>query len=93
MIFFGIPKKIALCIPLISAGLLFYELILSLMVYKSQPLNYAITSLSKFGLEIILTLFFVIVLLYNWKGRVGALVIAIIFINVLSLRYLKKKIF
>ena len=89
--FFGIPKKIALCIPLISAGLLFYELILSLMVYKSQPLNYAITSLSKFGLEIILTLFFVIVLLYNWKGRVGALVIAIIFINVLSLRYLKKE--
>ena len=89
--FFGIPKKIALFIPLISAGLLFYELILSLMVYKSQPLNYAITSLSKFGLEIILTLFFVVFLLYNWKGRVGALVIAIIFINAISLRYLKKE--
>ena len=89
--FFGIPQKIALFIPLISAALLFYELILSLMVYKSQPLNYAITSLSKFGLEIILTLFFVVFLLYNWEGRVGSLVIAIIFINVVSLRYLKKE--
>ena len=89
--FFGVPKKIALFIPLISVGLLFYELILSLMVYKRQALNYAITSLSKFGLEILLTLFFVVVLFYNWKGRVGALVIAIIFINLISLRYLKKE--
>jgi O-antigen/teichoic acid export membrane protein len=89
--FFGIPKKIALFIPLISIGLLFYELILSLMIYKRQPLKYAVTSLSKFGLEIILTLFFVVVLFYNWEGRVGALIIAIIFVNVISLGYLKKE--
>lgn len=89
--FFGIPKKLALLIPLISLGLLFYELILSLMIYKRQPLNYAITSLSKFGLEIFLTLLFVIFLLYNWAGRVSALVIALIFINVISLRYLKNE--
>ena len=89
--FFGIPKKIALFIPLISLGLLFYELILSLMTYKRQALNYAITSLSKFGLEILLTFLFVVVLFYNWEGRVGALIIAIIFINLISLRYLKKE--
>ena len=89
--FFGIPKKIALFIPLTSLGLLFYELILSIMVYKRQTFNYAITALSKFGLEILLTLFFVVFLFYNWEGRVGALIIAIIFINVTSLRYLKKE--
>jgi len=89
--FFGIPKKIALFIPLTSLGLLFYELILSIMVYKHQAFNYAITALSKFGLEILLTLFFVVFLFYNWEGRVGALIIAIIFINVTSLRYLKKE--
>ena len=89
--FFGIPKKIALFIPVISVGLLFYELILSLMIYKRQALNYAITSLSKFGLEILLTLFFVVLLFYNWEGRVGALVISIILINVISLRYLKNQ--
>ena len=89
--FFGIPKKIALLIPLTSLGLLFYELILSIMVYKHQAFNYAITALSKFGLEILLTLFFVVFLFYNWEGRVGALIIAIIFINVTSLRYLKKE--
>ncbi|MBL6871948.1 MAG: oligosaccharide flippase family protein [Flavobacteriales bacterium] len=89
--FFGIPKKIALFIPLISLGILFYELILSLMIYKRQPLKYAITALSKFGLEILLTLFFVVFLFYNWEGRVGALIITIIFVNVISLRYLKKE--
>lgn len=89
--FFGIPKKIALFIPLISLGLLFYELILSIMVYKRQAFNYAITALSKFGLEILLTLFFVVFLFYNWEGRVGGLIIAIIFVNVISLRYLKKE--
>ena len=89
--FFCIPKKIALFIPLTSLGLLFYELILSIMVYKHQAFNYAITALSKFGLEILLTLFFVVFLFYNWEGRVGALIIAIIFINVTSLRYLKKE--
>ena len=89
--FFGIPKKIAFVIPLVSVGLLFYELILSLMIYKRQPLSYAITSLSKFGMEIILTLLFIVVLFYNWEGRVCSLVIAIIFINVISLRYLKKE--
>jgi O-antigen/teichoic acid export membrane protein len=89
--FFGIPKKIALFIPLLSVGLLFYELILSLMIYKRQAFNYAITALSKFGLEILLTLFFVVLLFYNWEGRVGALIIAIIFINVISLKYLKKE--
>ena len=67
-----------------------YELILSLMVYKSQPLNYAITSLSKFKLEIILTLF-LLLFCFIIGRRVGALVIAIIFINVISLRYLKKE--
>ena len=89
--FFGIPKKIALFIPLVSVGLLFYEFILSIMIYKRQPLKYAITSLSKFGLEILLTLFFVVLLFYNWEGRIGALVIALVFINVISLRYLKKE--
>ena len=89
--FFGIPKKIALFIPLISVGLLFYELILSLMIYKRQPLSYAITSLSKYVLEILLTLLFVVVLFYNWKGRVGSLFIAMLFINLYSIIYLKKE--
>ena len=61
------------------------------MVYKRQAFSYAITSLSKFGLEILLTLFFVVLLFYNWEGRVGALVISIILINVISLRYLKNQ--
>ena len=89
--FFGIQKIIALFIPLISVAIIFYELILALMVYKRQAFSYAITSLSKFGLEILLSLFFIVILFYNWKGRIGALIIAMIFINLFSLRYLNKE--
>lgn len=89
--FFGIPKELAIFIPIIAFGVLLYELVISLMVYKKDVRSYAVTALSKFGLEIFFTLLFVVIFLYNWKGRISSLVISLILINIFSLIYLKKE--
>ena len=89
--FFGIPKNIALFIPLIATAVIFYELIISLMIYKQQVKVYAITSLSKFAIEILLTIFFVVILLYKWEGRLLSLVLSLTCISLLGIRYLKKE--
>jgi O-antigen/teichoic acid export membrane protein len=89
--FHEIPKKIAVLVPLIAAGVIFYELILSLMTHKQQIKKFAFTSLSKFVFEALMSLLFVIFFLYKWEGRIGALVLSLIFISFVGFSYLKKE--
>ena len=86
--FFGIPTTFALFIPLISLMVVYFEFFTSIMIFLKQAKKFAIYSLSKFGIETILTILFVVIFGMNWVGRIMSLAIALILIIILLLFYL-----
>lgn len=78
--FFGLPFILTLSLPFIALLVVYYETITSYFIYLKQFKNYASFTLSKFLIEILLVVVLVILLPYNWKGRIIALVVSLILI-------------
>ena len=89
--FFGIPGWLTISIPIIASIVVFYELIISVMIYKKQEKKYVISSISKFFLELLLTLLLVVVFAYSWQGRIASLVFSIVAVSSFFIYYLKKQ--
>lgn len=89
--FFGLPNWLALLSPFIAFGITSFEAISGITVFKKQQKEYSILVLSKFFLEIFISLFLIVGIGLNWIGRVSGLIISLIIVLFLMYRYLKKE--
>ncbi|MEL7222656.1 MAG: hypothetical protein AAGJ93_15140, partial [Bacteroidota bacterium] len=66
-----VPEDWLVLIPVIAFLVLVFELIQSQLVIKKEARQYGVVMIAKIVLEVSLTLLFVTVFLYGWKGRIS----------------------
>ena len=71
-----VPEDWLLLIPIIAFMVMVFELLQSQLVIRKEAKMYGAFMLSKIIVEVSLTLLFVTVLLYGWKGRISSWLIA-----------------
>ncbi len=89
--FFNLPNWLAVSSPIIAYGVSVFDVISGVTIFKRQQFEYAKLVLSKFFIEISATLFLIVGIGFNWLGRVGGLLISLLFVSILIHRYLKKE--
>jgi len=80
-----IPRNWILIIPIVSAAQFLSNLSLSLWQVREKAIKYASFQISQSLMNALLTLFFVLILSYNWTGRILAITISVIIFAFLSI--------
>jgi O-antigen/teichoic acid export membrane protein len=83
----GTSFLFTLVIPLICFFTLLNDIFLNLFRNKGKHMLFAGFSIARSVIEVLLTIFFVIILTYKWEGRLGSLLLTLI-ILVVGLAYL-----
>lgn len=88
--FFNIPARHLWYLPLIAFLTVVYELFLNIYIFKEESKKFIVTSTLKLIAEFILIYLFVILLSYEWVGRIQALFISLIVSVLIYYRYFLK---
>jgi O-antigen/teichoic acid export membrane protein len=88
---FGLPYYVLLALPLFSLLVVYFDTSVSYFIYNRNIKNYSFFFISKFLLEIIFIILLVVIFPFSWKGRIVALLISLIFINLVSGYYFWRK--
>ena len=76
--FFGLPSWLVLSIPGIALLVHLFDSVLTLKTYQKKIKEFVVLSLSKFFMEIAVSLFLIVYLAFDWKGRFFGLFISLI---------------
>lgn len=86
-----IPESMFVAIPFISFFFMSFELLKTWLKIRKQALFFSVATLSEVLLNVSLSLFLVIGLLLQWKGRVYGMIFSYLVFGVLSFGYLIHK--
>jgi len=89
--FFGLPSWLAFLTPIIALSITTFDAVVSISVYKKQYKEYALLTMSKFFIEILLSIFFIVSIGLNWIGRINGLLLGLGISLILSYNFLKKQ--
>ncbi len=89
--FFGLPIWLMLTLPFFAWFILVYEGMTTLLMYQKKLKAYATLTLSKFFSEILIALCLIILLDFNWTGRISGLSISLILSFIVTFFLLKQQ--
>ena len=86
-----IPLFWLLVIPLLSLGQIFIDTTLSLFQAQNSAKKYSILQLSQTFLNLSFSVFFVVILFWNWQGRIIAQIFTVSILSLFGIIFLIKK--
>ena len=86
-----IPPKLFIIIPFISFFFISFEFLKETLKIRKQVGNYALFTFSEMILNISFSLILVVLLLWNWKGRVYSIIFSYLIFGIFSIIYFIKK--
>lgn len=89
--FFGLPSWLVISIPFIGLLSYLFDVMVSLKMFQRKLVEYAGLTLSKFLVEIVVSLFLIVFLSYGWLGRLNGIVISLIVGLVIGVYLLNKE--
>jgi O-antigen/teichoic acid export membrane protein len=89
--FFGLPSWLVVAIPLVGLLSYLFDVMVSLKMYQRKLAEYASLTLSKFFIEIIISLSLIVLLAFGWFGRFSGIVISLVIGIMIGGYYLRKE--
>ena len=89
--FFGLPKWLALATPIFACGVIYYDAFTNISIFRQQKKWFSIFSISKFSIEIGVSLLLIILLGFKWEGRIVGIFVSLVISLYLGIYYVKKE--
>ena len=89
--FFGLPSWLVISIPFVALFSFLFDVLVSLKMFQRKLVEYASLSLSKFGVEIVISLMLVVFFAFGWLGRFYGLLVGLLVGLAIGVYYLKKE--
>ncbi len=89
--FFGLPNWLAVATPIFACGVIYYDAFTNISIFRQQRKWFSIFSISKFSIEIGVSLFLIILLGFKWEGRIFGIILSLIISLILGVYYIKKE--
>ena len=89
--FFGMPKWLAIATPIFACGVIYYDAFTNISIFRQQKKWFSIFSISKFSIEIGVSLLLIILLGFKWEGRMFGIAVSLIISSLLGIYYVKRE--
>lgn len=89
--FFGLPSWLFIAIPIVALFSFLFDVLVSLKMFQRKLIEYASLSISKFLVEIVISLVLVVLFAFDWLGRFYGLLIGLFIGLGIGVYYLKKE--